>query len=49
MEASMNKLAAVGKFSRVKSGDTDHKGGGLRDFFLCRDLGIADAPVTPWK
>ena len=39
----MNKLAAVGKFSHVKPGDTDYKGGGLRDFFLYRDLGIADA------
>ena len=57
----MNKLAAIGKFSHVKPGDTDYKGGGykgggLRDFFLYRDLGIADAtggqvmpPVTPWK
>jgi mannose-6-phosphate isomerase-like protein (cupin superfamily) len=43
MEASMNKLAAVGKFSHVRPGDTDYKGGGLRDFFLYRDLGIADA------
>ena len=39
----MNKLAAVGKFSHVKPGDTDYKGGGLRDFFLYRDLGIAEA------
>jgi hypothetical protein len=49
MEASMNKLVAVGKFSHVKPGDTDYKGGGLRDFFLYRDLGIADAPLAPWK
>jgi hypothetical protein len=39
----MNQHAAVGKFSHVKPGDTDYKGGGLRDFFLYRDLGIADA------
>ena len=31
------------KFSHVKPGDTEFKGGGLRDFFLYRDLGIADA------
>lgn len=52
----MNKLAAVGKFSHVTPGETDYKDGGLRDFFLYRDFGIADAaggqvmpPVTPWK
>jgi len=39
----MNQLAAVKKFSHVKPGDTDYRGGGLRDFFLYRDLGIADA------
>ena len=39
----MNQHAVVGKFSHVKPGDTDYKGGGLRDFFLYRDLGIADA------
>jgi mannose-6-phosphate isomerase-like protein (cupin superfamily) len=43
MEVPMNKLAAVSKFSHVRPGDTDYKGGGLRDFFLYRDLGIADA------
>jgi len=43
VEASMNKQAVVGKFSHVKPGDTEFKGGGLRDFFLYRDLGIADA------
>ena len=43
----MNQLATVGKFSHVKPGDTDYKSGGLRDFF--RDLGIADAPITPRK
>jgi quercetin dioxygenase-like cupin family protein len=30
-------------FSHVKPGDTPWKGGGLRDFFLYRDLGIAEA------
>ena len=31
------------KFSHVKAGDTDYVSGGLRDFFLYRDLGIAGA------
>jgi quercetin dioxygenase-like cupin family protein len=31
------------KFSHVKPPDTDFLSGGLRDFFLYRDLGIADA------
>ncbi|MDB5942936.1 MAG: cupin [Ramlibacter sp.] len=31
------------EFSHVKPGDTDFVSGGLRDFFLYRDLGIADA------
>src|SRR5260370_325205 len=31
------------KFSHVKPGDTDFKGEGLRDFFIYRDLGIAEA------
>ncbi len=31
------------KFSHVKPGDTQFKGEGLRDFFLYRDLGVADA------
>src|SRR3982074_2594108 len=39
----MNQHAVVSKFSHVKPGDTDYTGGGLRDFFLYRDLGIADA------
>ena len=39
----MNKHVAVNKFSHVKPGDTDYLPGGLRDFFLYRDLGIADA------
>src|SRR3981081_360396 len=43
VEAAMNQHAVVSKFSHVKPGDTEFKGGGLRDFFLYRDLGIADA------
>ena len=39
----MNQHAVVSKFSHVTPEDTDYKGGGLRDFFLYRDLGIADA------
>jgi hypothetical protein len=39
----MNQQAVVSTFSHVKPGDTEFKGGGLRDFFLYRDLGIADA------
>jgi quercetin dioxygenase-like cupin family protein len=30
-------------FSHVKPADTEWKGGGLRDFFLYRDLGVKDA------
>jgi quercetin dioxygenase-like cupin family protein len=33
----------VNKFAHVKPGDTPWRGGGLRDFFLYRDLGVADA------
>jgi mannose-6-phosphate isomerase-like protein (cupin superfamily) len=43
VEASMNQHAVVSKFSHVKPDDTQFTGGGLRDFFLYRDLGIADA------
>src|SRR5688572_5635413 len=43
LEASMNKHVSVSKFSHVKEGDTGYQSGGLRDFFLYRDLGIADA------
>jgi mannose-6-phosphate isomerase-like protein (cupin superfamily) len=39
----MNQHAVVSRFSHVKPGDTEFKGGGLRDFFLYRDLGIAAA------
>ena len=31
------------KFSHVKPDDTDYVSGGLRDFFLYRDLGVAEA------
>lgn len=31
------------EFSHVKSGDTQYLKGGLRDFFLYRDLGVAKA------
>ena len=31
------------KFSHVRPGDTEYRATGLRDFFLYRDLGIADA------
>jgi mannose-6-phosphate isomerase-like protein (cupin superfamily) len=43
VEATMNQHAVVSKFSHVKPGDTEFTGGGLRDFFLYRDLGIASA------
>ena len=33
----------VNKFAHVKPGDTPWMGGGLRDFFHYRDLGVADA------
>jgi hypothetical protein len=33
----------INKFSHVKPGDTQYRGEGLRDFFLYRDLGVADA------
>src|SRR5258707_12990059 len=39
----MNQHAVVSKFPHVKPGDTEFTGGRLRDFFLYRDLGIADA------
>jgi mannose-6-phosphate isomerase-like protein (cupin superfamily) len=43
MEVSMNRHAVVSKFSHVKPDDTEFREGGLRDFFMYRDLGIADA------
>ena len=39
----MNRHAVVSKFSHVKPDDTEFREGGLRDFFMYRDLGIADA------
>lgn len=33
----------VTKFSHVKPGDTEFRSDGLRDFFIYRDLGVADA------
>ncbi len=33
----------VTTFSHVKPGDAEFKGEGLRDFFIYRDLGVADA------
>ena len=39
----MNSHATVSTFSHVKPSDTKYEGGGLRDFFLYRDLGIKDA------
>jgi hypothetical protein len=37
-------------FSHVKPRDTEIKGDGLRDFFLYRDLGVADAvAATCWR
>jgi quercetin dioxygenase-like cupin family protein len=40
---AMSNEAVVNKFSHVKPQDTQFKGEGLRDFFLYRDLGVADA------
>src|SRR6218665_3005062 len=39
----MGKVETSTFFSHVKPGDTAFKQGGLRDFFLYRDLGIAGA------
>ncbi|MGA0116708.1 MAG: cupin, partial [Burkholderiales bacterium] len=33
----------VTRFSHVKPGDTEFRSDGLRDFFIYRDLGIAEA------
>ncbi len=35
--------AVATAFSHIAEGDTEYKGGGLRDFFLYRDLGVAAA------
>ena len=42
-ESSWVRSRATTFFSHVKPGDTPYKAGGLRDFFLYRDLGIAGA------
>ena len=34
------------KFSHVKPADTNWRSDGLRDFFLYKDLGVADATTT---
>src|SRR5918993_3892742 len=41
--APMLDSPAISKFAHVKPADTEWRGGGLRDFFLYRDLGVADA------
>jgi quercetin dioxygenase-like cupin family protein len=41
MTALMTKSAT--RFAHVKPGDTPYKPDGLRDFFLYRDLGVAEA------
>jgi quercetin dioxygenase-like cupin family protein len=41
--SNMDMLVTAMKFSHVSEGDTEFKSGGLRDFFLYRDLGIAEA------
>lgn len=38
----MDQLVATA-FSHVREGDTEFRSGGLRDFFLYRDLGVAAA------
>jgi mannose-6-phosphate isomerase-like protein (cupin superfamily) len=43
VEADHEPASTVKKFSHVKPEDTEYTGGGLRDFFLYRDLGIAEA------
>lgn len=35
--------STINRFSHVKPTDTDFTGEGLRDFFVYRDLGVADA------
>lgn len=40
----MNQHAVVSKFSHNKPDDTEFTGGGLRDFFLYRDLA---SPLRP--
>jgi mannose-6-phosphate isomerase-like protein (cupin superfamily) len=42
-DPSMLDKPFVNQFKHVKPGDTPWRGEGLRDFFLYRDLGVADA------
>ena len=37
---------AISEFSHVKPADTAWRSGGLRDFFLYRDLGVATRPAA---
>jgi hypothetical protein len=46
--AFVNQHAVVNKFSRVKPDDTEFTGGGLRDFFRYRDLGIS-LKYSDWR
>ena len=39
----LTEILAKTAFSHVKEGDTEYQGDGLRNFFLYRDLGIAEA------
>lgn len=43
MESSSPPRIFATSFTHVKSGDTHFRSGGLRDFFLYRDLGVAAA------
>jgi hypothetical protein len=45
---SGGKRTGAERFSHVREGDTPYETGGLRDFFLYRDLGIAAPPVARW-
>jgi quercetin dioxygenase-like cupin family protein len=42
-EATSTAALIATVFSHIREGDTEYKSGGLRDFFLYRDLGIAEA------
>jgi len=42
-EATSTAALIATVFSHIREGDTEYKSGGLRDFFLYRDLGIAAA------
>jgi mannose-6-phosphate isomerase-like protein (cupin superfamily) len=42
-QTTMLEKPLVSEFTHVKPGDTQWRSDGLRDFFLYRDLGIADA------